>query len=156
MKKAALQIRFMRLDIFRSTFFRRLHLRLNRRLGCRIRRATRELTAQLPHDGLGEFGLHSEHIFQIARVIFRPLLLARVSLSESGRDAHDVAGLAHTSFDQMRDAEFLSDFLRGRILAFEGKGRGPRGDVQPGNFLQHSQQLLTDSIGKIFTAFVIA
>ncbi len=33
-KKAALQISFMRLDVFRSTFLRRLHLRLNRRLAC--------------------------------------------------------------------------------------------------------------------------
>ena len=97
-----------------------------------------------------------EHVFQITSKIFRPELLARVGASEPGRDAHNVAGLAHTSLDQMRHAEFLPDLLRGRILAFEGKRRGPRGDMQPGNFLQHSQQLLTDAVGKIFAPLVVA
>ena len=117
------------LHIFRPTFFRRLHLCLNRRLGRRIRGAIRELTAQLSHDSLGELGLHGEHVLQITRVVFRPELLARLGLSKPGRDAHDVAGLAHTPLNQMRDAEFLPDLLRGRIFAFERKCRGPRGDV---------------------------
>ena len=124
----------MRLDVFRSAFLRRAHFGLNLRLSCRIGRATRELTAQLFDDSLGKLGLDGEDILQIAGVIFRPLLFARVGLSESGRDAHDVAGLAHASLDQMRHAEFLPDFLCRRVLTFEGKGRGPRGDVQAGNF----------------------
>ena len=112
----------MRLDVFRSTFHCRAHFGLNLRLGCRIGGAIRQLTAQLFHDSLGNLGLDGEDILQIARVIFRPLLFTRVSLSESGRDAHDVAGLAHTSLDQMRDAEFLPDLLRGRVLTLEREG----------------------------------
>src|SRR5207244_6718493 len=112
--------------------------------------ATRELTAQLFDDSLGNLGLDGEDVLQIARVIFRPSLFARVSLSESGRDAHDVASLAHTSFDQMRHAQFLSNFLCRRIFTFEGKGRSTRGNVQSGNFLQHSQQLLANAVRKIF------
>src|SRR5438093_7687796 len=100
----------MRLDAFRSAFLRRAHFGLNLRLSCRIGCATRELTAQLFDDSLGNLGLDGEDVLQIARVIFRPSLFARVSLSESGRDAHDVASLAHTSFDQMRHAQFLSNF----------------------------------------------
>src|SRR6184192_1660768 len=111
----------MGLDAFRSTFPHPAHFGLTLRLSCRIGRATRELTAQLFDDSLGNLGLDSEDILQIACVIFRPLLFARVGLSESGRDAHGVAGLAHTSLDQMCDAEFLPDLLRGRILSFEGK-----------------------------------
>src|SRR6266480_7015242 len=103
----------MGLDAFRSAFLRRAHFGLNLRLSCRIGRATRQLTAQLFDDSLGNLGLNGEDILQITCVIFRPLLFARVSLSESGRNAHDVASLANTSFDQMRHAEFLSDFLRG-------------------------------------------
>ena len=57
-------------------------------------------------------------------------------MSESGGDADHVASLAHTSFDQMCHAEFLADVLRRGVLAFEGKGRSPRGNVQTGNFLQ--------------------
>ena len=117
--KPALQIMLVGLHIFRPAFFRRLHLCLNRRLGRRIRGAIRELTAQLSHDSLGELGLHGEHVLQITRVVFRPELLARLGLSKPGRDAHDVAGLAHTPLNQMRDAEFLPDLLRGRIFAFE-------------------------------------
>src|SRR5947209_15244137 len=99
----------MRLDVFRPAFFRRSHFGLNLRLSCRIGRATRELTAQLFDDSLGNLGLDGEDILQIARVIFRPLLFTRVGLSKSGRDAHDVAGLAHASIDQMRYAQLLTD-----------------------------------------------
>src|SRR5437879_10274478 len=105
----------MGLDAFRSTFPRRAHFGLNLRLSCRIGPATCQLTAQLFDDSLGNLGLDGEDILQIACVIFRPLLFARVGLSESGCDAHDVAGLAHTSFDQMRDAKFLPDIMRSYV-----------------------------------------
>src|SRR6266516_4963773 len=131
------------LGVFRSPSFRRSHFRLNRRLGRRISGAISELTTQLSHDGLGELGLDGEHVLQITSKIFRPELLARVGTSEPGRDAHDVTSLAHASLDQMRHAEFLPDLLCRRILAFEGKRRGPRGDVQPGNFLQHRDRKST-------------
>src|SRR5438477_12285414 len=112
----------MRLDVFRSTFHCRAHFGLNLRFSCRIGRATRELTAQLFDDSLGNLGLDGEDILQIAGVIFRPLLFTRVGLSESGRDPYDVAGLAHTDLDQLRDAEFLTDLLRGRVLTLEREG----------------------------------
>ncbi len=112
----------------------------------RIRGPACELTAQLSHDGLGELGLDREHILQITIKIFRPELLARVGATEPRHDAHNVAGLAHAPVNQTRDAEFFSDLLRGRILAFERKRRGPRRDMQSGNFLQHSQQFFTDSV----------
>ena len=83
-------------------------------------------------------------------------MLAGISLSQPCRDPNGIAGFAHTSVDQMRDAEFLPDLLRGGVLAFKGKGRSPRGDVQAGNFLEHSQQLLTDSVGEIFASLVVA
>src|SRR2546421_5031272 len=60
LKEAALQIGFMRLDVFRSTFHRRTHLGLNFRLSCRIRRAPGQLTAQLFDDSLGNLGLDGE------------------------------------------------------------------------------------------------
>src|SRR5436309_6366610 len=53
LKEAALQIGFMRLDVFRPAFRRRTYLGLNLRLSYRIRRATRELSAQLFDDSLG-------------------------------------------------------------------------------------------------------
>ena len=146
----------MGLHIFRPAFFRRLHLRLNRRLRRRICGPIRELTAQLCHDGLSEFGLHGKHVLQITSKVFRPELLARVGAGEPGRDPHAVAGLAHASLDQMRHAKFLPDLLGRRILAFERKCRCPCRHVQPRNFLQHSQQFLTDAVGKIFAALVIA
>src|SRR5437764_4998037 len=112
----------MRLDAFRSAFLRRAHFGLNLRLSCRIGRATRELTAQLFDDSLGNLGLDGEDILQIAGVIFRPLLFTRISLSKPGRDANGVTGLAHTPLDQMRDAQFLTDLLRGRVLTLEREG----------------------------------
>src|SRR2546421_2237386 len=118
----------MRLDAFRSAFLRRAHFGLNLRLSCRIGRATRQLSAQLFDDSLGNLGLDGEDILQIARVIFRPLLFARVGLSKSGRDAHDVADLAYASLDQMRDTQFLSDFLCRRVLTFERERRYSRGN----------------------------
>src|SRR5439155_12585970 len=63
--KPALQIMLMRVDVFRSTFHRRAHFGLNLRLSCRIGRATRELTAQLFYDGLGDLGLDGEDVLQI-------------------------------------------------------------------------------------------
>src|SRR5205823_8999727 len=67
--KMALQIMLVGVDIFCSAFFRRLHLRSNRRLHLRIRGNACELTVQLSHDGLGEFGLDGEYVFQITRKI---------------------------------------------------------------------------------------
>src|SRR5437016_11939606 len=83
--KSALKVTLVRLHIFCPAFFRGLHLRLNHRFRRWIRGATRELTAQFFHDGLGEFGLNSEHVFQITSKIFRPDLLAGLSLSEPCR-----------------------------------------------------------------------
>src|SRR5437879_10502557 len=105
----------MRLDIFRSAFHRRAHFGLNLRLNCRIGPATCQLTAQLFDDSLGNLGLDGEDILQIACVIFRPLLFARIGLSESGCDAHDVAGLANTYFDQMSDAKIMPDIMRSYV-----------------------------------------
>ena len=113
--KAALQIMLVGLHIFRSAFFRRLHLCLNDR----ICRATRELAAQLSHDCLREFGLHREHILQVTRVIFRPELLAGVGASEPRCDTHVVAGLPHAPIDQVRHTKFLPDLLRRCIFPFE-------------------------------------
>src|SRR6266516_1080260 len=59
--KATLQIILMSFDVFGSAFFRSLHLCLNRRFRLRTLRTIRELTAQLPDDGLSELGLHGEH-----------------------------------------------------------------------------------------------
>src|SRR5215813_12359389 len=114
--KTTLQIMLVGVDIFRPAFFRRLHFRSNRCLRLRIRGAACELTAQVSNDGLGELGLHGEHVLQIPRVVFRPELLAGVGPSEPSRDAHDVTSLAHTSLDQMRHAEFLPDLLGSGIL----------------------------------------
>ena len=139
MKKAALQIGFVRLDVFGSAFRRRLHLGLDFLFRCRNCVRAGEATAQLCDDGLRELGLDREHVLQIARIIFRPEFFAGISPAEPRGDPHDVAGSAHTSFNQMRDAEFLTNFLGGGVLAFERKGRGPRGHMQSGNFLQHSQ-----------------
>ena len=145
----------MRLHIFCPTFFRHLHLLLDDGLGRGIS-AAGELTAQLSDNGLRQLGLDSEDIFQIAGVVFRPDLVARSGLSQPGRNAHGFARLAHTSFDQMGDAELLSDLLRGGILTFKREGRSPCRHPQAGNFLQHGEQFLTDPIGKILASLVIA
>src|SRR6478672_10961828 len=109
------------LHVFRSASLGRSHLRFNRRFGGRIGGFVCELTAHLSHDGLGEFGLDGEYVFQITSKIFRPELLARVGASEPGRDPHNVAGLAYTSLNQMRNPKFLPDLLRSGVLPFEGK-----------------------------------
>src|SRR5258708_1438575 len=109
------------LHVFRSASFGRSHLRLNRRFGRRIGGVVCELTAQLSPDGLRKFGLDGEHVVQITSKIFSAEVLGRVGASEPGRDAHNVAGLAYTALEQMRDPKFLPDLLRGGVLAFEGK-----------------------------------
>ena len=48
-----------------------------------------------------------------------------------------VAGFAHAPVDQIRHAEFLSDLLGRRVLAFERKRGRARGHMHPRNFLQH-------------------
>jgi hypothetical protein len=58
-KEAALQIGFVRFDIFRPAFFRRPNFGLNLRLGSLIGRSAGELSAQLLDDGLGKLGLKS-------------------------------------------------------------------------------------------------
>ena len=127
----------MCVDIFRSSFFRRLHFCLNFPFVGWTRRAACQAITHLRHDCLREFALDREHVFQITREIFRPEFLARVGAGEPGRDSHRVAGFAHASFDEMGHPEFLSNLLGGRILAFERKRGRSRRHVHARNFLQH-------------------
>src|SRR5437762_5301513 len=95
----------MRVDIFRSSFFRRLHFCLIFPFVGWTRRASQPIT-HLRHDCLREFALDREHVFQITRKIFRPEFLARLGAGEPGRDSHRVAGFAHASFDEMATPSF--------------------------------------------------
>ena len=147
----------VRFHIFRSAFFRRLHLRLNCRLGRRIRRAIRELTAQLPDNGLGELALDCEDVLQITRVVFRPELLARISAWVRRAAMRTMSPALRTLPSTRRATPSFSQFP-GRLHSYLEKESAEvrAATCSPGIFCSTVSKLLTDAIGKIFAAFIIA
>src|SRR5215475_13673759 len=72
------------------------------------------------------------------------------------RDAHTVVSSAHTALENGAHLELFSDNAQVDKFTFEGKSRASRDNVQSLNLSQRVDDLLSDSVGKVFVLWVRA
>src|SRR5215468_11750119 len=72
------------------------------------------------------------------------------------RDAQTVVSSAHAALENGAHLELFSDNAQVDKLAFEGESRASRNDAQSLNLRQRVDDLLSDSVGKVFVLGVRA
>src|SRR6516225_2538246 len=72
------------------------------------------------------------------------------------RDAQTVVSSAHTALENAAHLELFSDNAQVDIFIFEGERRYARDNVQSLNLSQRVDDLLSDSVGKVFVLRVRA
>src|SRR5215813_6577248 len=72
------------------------------------------------------------------------------------RDAHTVVSSAHTALENGAHLELFSDNAHVDMFTFEGESRAARDNVQSRNLSQRVDDLLSDSVGKVFVLWVRA
>src|SRR5262245_12916048 len=72
------------------------------------------------------------------------------------RDAHTVVSSAHTALENGAHLELFSEKAQIDIFTFEGESRAARDYVQSLNLSQRVDDLLSDSVGKVFVLWVRA
>src|SRR5215471_18512912 len=71
-------------------------------------------------------------------------------------DAHTVVSSAHTALENGAHLELFSDDAQVDKFTFEGESRASRDNVQSLNLSQRVDDLLSDSVGKVFVLWVRA
>src|SRR6516225_3238811 len=72
------------------------------------------------------------------------------------RDAQTVVSSSHATLENGAHLELFSDNAQVDIFTFKGKSRAARDDVQSRNLSQRVDDLLSDSVGKVFVLRVRA
>src|SRR5262252_5898984 len=72
------------------------------------------------------------------------------------RDAQTVVSSAHTALENSAHLELFSDNAQVDIFTFEGERRTSRDNAQSLNLSQRVDDLLSDSVGKVFVLWVRA
>src|SRR6516165_4077987 len=72
------------------------------------------------------------------------------------RDAHTVVSSAHTALENGAHLELFSDNTQVDKFTLEGESRASRDNVQSLNLSQRVDDLLSDSVGKVFVLWVRA
>src|SRR6516165_12786513 len=72
------------------------------------------------------------------------------------RDAHTVVSSAHTALENGAHLELFSDNAQVDMFTLEGESRASRDNVQSLNLSQRVDDLLGDSVGKVFVLWVRA
>src|SRR6516162_6325692 len=72
------------------------------------------------------------------------------------RDAQTVVSSPHTPLENGAHLELFSDNSQVDVFTFEGESRASRDNVQSLNLSQRVDDLLSDSVGKVFVLWVRA
>jgi hypothetical protein len=94
---------------------------------------TREFRSQLVSDGFGDFTFDRKDVGQFAIECISPQLGIIGRLDQPNIDAHGIAALLHTSFQDMGDAKLLCDLGQVFRRAFVMLGGCARSDLQIGD-----------------------
>src|SRR5262245_28008233 len=72
------------------------------------------------------------------------------------RDAQTVVSSSHTALENAAHLELFAEKAQVDVFTFEGKSRAARDNVQPRNLSERVDDLLGDSVGKVFVLWVRA
>src|SRR5262245_4326420 len=100
-----------------------------------------ELDAQPGRDRLGNFILDRKDVVELAIVLLRPRLQSVLHIDQLHVDAHLIASLLQTPFQDMCHPEYLADLTQIEIVALELEGRSARGHFQSGNLSERIEYL---------------
>src|SRR5262249_40542118 len=118
--------------------------------------AARELNAQFGGNRLGYFILNSKDVVELPIVFLGPRLQSVVHVDQLNVDAHLVAGLLQTSFENMCHPECSPDFLEIEIPALELERRSARRHFQARNLCERVEYFLRNSIAEVSGALIVA
>src|SRR5215472_8418664 len=118
--------------------------------------ATRELNTQFGGDRLGYFILNRKYVIEFAIVFLGPGLQSVVHVDQLHVDAHLIAGLLQTPFENMCHSECLPNFLQIEIAALELESRSPCRHFQTRNLRESVKYFLRNSITKVSRALIVA
>src|SRR6516162_9646529 len=107
--------------------------------------AARELNAQFGGDRLGYFILNRKDVIELAIVFLGPRLQSVFHVDQLHVDAHLIAGLLQTPFENMCYSKCLPDFLQVEIATLELKSRATRRHFQAGNLCERIEYFLRNS-----------
>jgi hypothetical protein len=118
--------------------------------------ASRELNAQFGGDRLGDFILNRKDVIELAIVFLGPRLQSVFHVDQLHVDAHLIAGLLQTPFENMCYSECLPDFLQIEIAALELESRSARRHFQAWDLCERIEYLFCNAIAEVSGALIIA
>ncbi len=101
-------------------------------------------------DALGDAVLELEDVLDAALVAVGPDVDAGRRVDQLRRDTQSSAGLPHTTFQDVADAELLANLLDAHRLALVGEGRVSRDDEKGADTRQRRGDLLHHAVREIF------
>src|SRR6516164_327834 len=107
-------------------------------------------------DRLRDFLLNRKHILHLTLVALRPLLISIRGTYQLYRDAQTVVSSSHTALENGAHLELFSEKAQVDIFTLEGESRASSDNVQFWNLSQRVDDLLGDSVGKVFVLWVRA
>src|SRR5689334_8096190 len=122
----------------------------------RLPAAAGELDTQFGRNRLGNFVLNRKNIVQFAIKFFGPRLQPVLDVDQLHVDAHLIANLLQTAFQNMCYAEYLADFTQIEIISLELESRSARGHFQTGNLSERVEYFLRNAITEVGGFLVIA
>ena len=116
-------------------------------LGALVRRRL-DPAAQRRHDVRRHLVLDRENVLELAVVALGPDMRFGLAVDELDGDAHAVGGLAHASFHDVVDAEFLGDAARRHRLALVREDGVARDDQEVAKARQLGDDVLGQPVGE--------
>ena len=107
-------------------------------------------------DRAGDFAFDAEDIFQLAIVALGPEVFIGRGLDQLHVDVHQLAGLLHAAFENIRDAELLRDFRQVSGLALILLSRGARNHLQRTDLRESGEDFVLNAGRKERVRFVLA
>ena len=102
------------------------------------------------------FILDRENVFERAVVSLRPQVSSGGGLNKLARNAKAIAGFSDTAFEHIAHSEFAADLFDVYGVALVGKAGVPGDDEEPTRFRKRSDNVLGNSVGKVFLLRVTA
>ncbi len=112
--------------------------------------------AELFGDGAGDFALHGKDVVELAVITFGPDVLVGGGADHLHIHVHGVGDFLHAAFDDIGDAELLTDFAQVVRRAFVLLGRGAGDDFEIGDLRKAGENFVLNPFGEVTVGFLVA